>query len=255
MFIIHLFVNLLIVAIELALVTGAGWLAWQAPLVFAALTGGLALVLGFQLEVRRLAFETPFYFERSSGLARVVRLGLGGGQAIFKGLVAGLVAVMTFSGTGQSRLLVVAGLFAGCTLVGSTILRRLTISFGARPTHWGFFRMAAPLGLLFSAAMSLFPPPSSLDVVRQVLIDLPARPGIAQAGEALFSVRLWVDDLIVRIVGAYTGPEWAKAIGVVIGSNVLVGFVIAVYAVIVSEVVRGLEEAHWRARGHRRMRG
>lgn len=255
MFIIHFVINLLIVAIELALAAGAGWLAWQMPLVFAALTAVLALTLGFQLELRRLAFETPFYFERSSGLARIVRALLGGGQAIFKGVIAGLVAVMTFSGTEQSRLMVVAALFAACVLVGSTLLRRLTISFGARPTHWGFFRMAAPLGLLFSAAMSLFPPPSSLDVVRQVLLDLPARPSIAQAGEALFSVRLWIDDLIVRIVGSYVGPEWARAIGVVVGSNVLVGFVIAVYAVVLSEVVRTLEEAHWRMRGHRRVRG
>src|SRR5690606_12488776 len=194
-------------------------------------------------------------FERSSNLARVVRAVLGGGQAILKGVVAGFVALMTFSGTGESRLLIVAALFAACALVGSAILRRLTISFSARPTHWGFFRMAVPLGLLFSGAMSLFPPPSSLDMMRQVLLDLPAKPTIAQAGEALFSVRLWIDDLIVRILATYTGPEWAKAVGIVIGSNVLVGFIIAVYAVVLSETVRALEEAHWIMRGHRRVRG
>lgn len=255
MFIIHFAINLVIVAIELALAAGAAWLAWQMPIAFSALTALLALFLGFQLELRRLAFETPFYFERSSGLARVVRAVIGGGQAIFKGVVAGLVALMTFSGTGQSRLLIVAALFAVCAVIGSTILRRLTISFGARPTHWGFFRMAAPLGLLFSGTMSFFPPPSSLDVVRQVLLDLPAKPSISQAGEALFSVRLWVDDLIVRILSAYIGPEWAKAVGIVVGSNVLAGFVIAVYAVVLSEVVRTLEESHWRMRGYRRIRG
>jgi len=254
-FIIHLFVNLLIVSIELALAAATGWLAWQMPIVFSALTAGLALILGLQLELRRLAFETPFYFERSSSLARIVRVILGGGQALMKGVIAGFVALITFSGTGDSRLMIVAALFAACALVGSTILRRLTISFGARPTHWGFFRMAAPLGLLFSGAMSLFPPPSSLEVVRQVLIDLPARPSIAQAGEALFSIRLWIDDLIVRIFAIYLNPEWAKALGIVIGSNVLVGFAIAVYAVVLSEVVRMLEEAHWLMRGHRRVRG
>jgi hypothetical protein len=41
----------------------------------------------------------------------------------------------------------------------------------------------------------------------------------------------------------------------VIGSNVLVGFILAIYAVILSEVVRTLEEAHWRMRGRRRLRG
>jgi hypothetical protein len=108
---------------------------------------------------------------------------------------------------------------------------------------------------LFSAVMSLFPPPTSLDVMRQVLLDLPARPSIAQAGEALFSIRLWIDDLIVRILAGYIGPEWAKLAGILVGSNVLVGFVIAIYAVVLSEVVRTLEEMHWRARGPRKARG
>lgn len=254
MFLIHFLINILIVGCELALAAAAGWLAWQMPLVFAAATALLAVGLGLGLEVRRLAFEAPFYFERTGGIGRFLRGAIGVGQALFKGLVAGLVALMTFAGTMPSRLMFVSGLFTIVVLVGSAVLRRMTISFGARPANWGFFRMAAPLGLLFSAVMSFFPPPSSADVVRQVLLDLPQRPSIAQAGEALFSLRLWIDDLIVRIVSTYTGPEWAKLIGIVVGSNVLVGFIIAIYAVLLSEVVRILEEGHWRMRGNRKVR-
>ena len=254
MFIIHFVINVIVVAVELGLAAGAGWLAWQMPLVFAAVTAGLAVLLGLRLELRRLAFETPFYFERTGGIGVLMRALVGGGQALLKGVLAGIVAVMTFSGTDVARLQVVAGIFVVAVLIGSTLLRRLTISFGARPAHWGFFRMATPLGLLFSAAMSFFPPPSTLDVARRVLLDLPARPAISQAAEALFSIRLWIDDLLVRLMGAYVGPEWAKVIGVVVGSNVLAGFVIAIYAVMLSEVVRTLEEAHWRLRGHRRVR-
>jgi hypothetical protein len=254
-FIIHLLVNLFIVAAELALAALIGWLALTEPVAFAALTAVLAVLLGIRLEQKRLAFEAPFYFDHSSGVGRVLRALIGGGQAALKGVLAGLVSLMTFSGTEQSRLQVVAGLFVVCVLIGSTLLRRLTISFGARPAHWGFFRMAAPLGLLFSGAMSFFPAPSSLDVARRVLLELPAKPSISQAGEALFSLRLWIDDLLVRLVAGYTGPDWARVIGVVIGSNVLVGFILAIYAVILSEVVRTLEEAHWRMRGRRRLRG
>lgn len=249
MFIIHFLVNLTIVTIELALVGATGWLAWKQPLLMAALTAGLAVVLGLRLELRRLAFEMPFYFERSSKAGQVVRALVGGGQTLMKGVLAGLVALMTFSGTEDTRLMLVAALFAGCVLFGSILLRRLTISLGAKPAHWGFFRMAAPLGLLFSGAMSFFPAPSSLQVARKVLLELPARPGIAQAGEALFSLRLWIDDLLVRLMSTYVGPEGARAIGIIIGSNVLAGFVIALYAVMVSEVVRVLEEGHWRMRG------
>lgn len=255
MFIIHVLINLFIVAAELALAAAIGLLAATQPVTFAALTAGIAVVLGIRLELKRLAFEAPFYFEQSSGIGRFFRALFGGGHALFKGVVAGIVSLMTFSGTEQTRIQVVAGLFIVCALIGSTVLRRLTISFGARPAHWGFFRMAAPLGLLFSAAMSFFPAPSSLDVARRVLLELPMKPSIAQAGEALFSLRLWIDDLLVRLVSGYAGPEWAKVIGILIGSNVLVGFILAIYAVILSEVVRALEEAHWRMRGRRRVRG
>ena len=254
MFIIHILINLLIVAIELGLAAAVGLLALAWPDAFAAATAVLAVLLGLRLELKRLAFEAPFYFEHSRGLGRFVRALFGGGHALMKGVLAGLVALMTFAGTETSRLQVVAGLFVVCVLVGSTLLRRLTISFGARPAHWGFFRMAAPFGLLFSAAMSFFPAPTSIDVVRRVLFELPLKPSISQAGEALFSLRLWIDDLIVRLLSAYAGPEWAKLIGIVIGSNVLVGFVIAIYAVVLSEVVRVLEEAHWRMRGPRPVR-
>lgn len=254
MFLIHFLINVVIVACELALAMAAGWLAWQMPLVFSAATVLLAVGFGFALEIKRLAFETPFYFERTGGIGAVLRAVVGGGQALLKGVVAGLVSLMTFTGTEPSRLMFVAGLFVVVVLIGSTLLRRMTISFGARPANWGFFRMAVPLGLLFSAVMSFFPPPSSVDVVRQVLLDLPQRPSIAQAGEALFSLRLWIDDLIVKLVATYTGPEWAKVVGIVAGSNVLVGFVIAIYAVLLSEVVRTMEEAHWRVRGNRKIR-
>ena len=252
MFVIHFLINVTIVAIELALVAGTGWLAWQMPLVFAALSGVVALLLGLRLELRRLAFEMPFYFEQSSRLGAVVRTLLGSGQAVLKAVAAGLVALMIFSGTDPARLQVIAAIFALCVLAGSVLLRRLTISFAARPANWGFFRMGVPLGLLFSCGMSFFPAPSSLEVARKVLLDLPARPAIAQAGEALFSLRLWIDDLIVRLVSGQIGPTWAEVVGIVVGSNVLAGFLIAIFSVVISEVVRVMEETHWRLRGYRR---
>lgn len=255
LFIIYFLVNVGIVAVELSLVGAAAWLAWKLPVVFAGVTAVLTLLLGLRLEFRRLAFEMPFYFDRSSTTGQIMRALIGGGQALMKGLVAAIVALMTFSGTETARLQIVAAIFGVCVLVGSMLLRRLTISLGARPAHWGFFRMAAPLGLLFSAGMSFFPAPSSLDMVRKVVFDLPARPGIAQAGEALFALRLWIDDLVVRLLVPVAGLEGARVIGIVVGSNVLVGFLVSVYAVIVAEIVRVMEEAGWRLRGFRSKQG
>ncbi|MEZ5855241.1 MAG: hypothetical protein R3D67_11060 [Hyphomicrobiaceae bacterium] len=247
-FIIHFLLNATIVAVELALVAATGWLAWHNAVYFAGVSMLLAFVIGLNLEIKRLAFEMPFYFARTSRLGQIARALMGSGHAVLKALAAGLVALTIFSGTEPQRLQMVAGIFALCVLAGSILLRRLTISFGARPARWGFFRMGVPLGILFSAAMSFFPPPSSLDVARKVLIDLPGRPGIAQAGEALFSLRLWIDDLIRRLLSGVIGPTWAEIAGIIIG-NMLAGFLIAVFAVTVSEVVRIMEETHWRMRG------
>ncbi|MFV0297429.1 MAG: hypothetical protein ACK5JT_15040 [Hyphomicrobiaceae bacterium] len=249
MFIIHFLINATIVAVELAMVAGAGWLAWRQPLEFAILSALLALVIGVNLEVKRLTFEMPFYFSRSSRFGIFVRSLVGSGHALLKAVGAALVALVIFSGTEPGRLQVVAAIFALSTLAGSIVLRRLTISFGANPARWGFFRMTVPLGLLFSTAMSFFPPPSSVTVARQVLIDLPQRPSVSQAGEALFSLRLWIDNLIVRLLSDLIGPSAAQVAGIVIGSNMLAGFLIAIYAVTVSEVVRIMEETHWRLRG------
>ncbi len=246
---IHFLLNATIVAVELALVAATGWLAWHNAVWFAALSMVLAFLIGLNLEVKRLTFEMPFYFLRTTRLGQIARALMGSGQALVKALAAGLVALMIFSGTEPQRLQIVAGIFALCVLAGSILLRRLTISFGARPARWGFFRMGLPLGILFSAALSFFPPPSSLEVARKVLLDLPARPRLAEAGEALFSLRLWIDDLIVRLLANVIGAKWAELAGIILASNILAGFVLALYAVAISEVVRIMEEAHWRLRG------
>ena len=244
-------VNMLIVAIEVAVIAAASFLAWRAPLWFAGLTFVLALGLGLRLDVERLAHESPFYFGRVGGFARPVQLIFGCGEAAFKAVLAAAIALITFSGTDAWRLQITAALFGGLVLFGSALLRRLTVSLAVRPARWGYFRMAAPFGLLFSLGMSFFPPPNLAGLAWRALFEVPQRPNLAQLAETLFQVRMWADDMVVRVLNPLLGADAARVAGLVISSNVLTGFLVALYAVAVSEIVRGMEERWWRreARG------
>jgi hypothetical protein len=103
--------------------------------------------------------------------------------------------------------------------------------------------------LLYAIGTSWFPAPKLADIAWRAVFELPRRPSLAQLGETLFHVRLWADDMIVRLLVPWLGVDGARLAGIVISSNVLTGFVIALYAVAVSEIVRGLEEGLWRTRG------
>ena len=162
-------------------------------------------------------------------------------------MLAAAIALIVFSGTDSARLQALAAIFGVLVLVGSMALRRATISLGLRPARWGFFRMGAPLGLLYAIATSVFPAPRLSDIAWRAVFDLPRRPSLSQLGETLFHVRLWVDDMIVRLLAQWLGPDTARIAGIVISSNVLMGFVIALYAVAVSEIVRAMEEGAWRS--------
>ena len=240
--VLRFLVNLLIMALELALIAGIAWLGYHYPLIFAGLTVALSLILGLSLEYARLAHEFPFYFGRPlTGRWFIAHL-VAGTDAFVKALLAGVMALITFSGTDQERLLWVAIIFAVATFAGTSLLRRLHISLNAKPSRWGYFRLAAPLGLLFSLALSFFPALSFTDIGYKVIFDLPARPSVAQASEVLFILKQKFDALIVLLLSSFMHPDVAKIVGSVVSVNVLSGFVIALYAVVIAELVKFLEE-------------
>ena len=243
MFIIRVLFNLIVLGLEIGAVVAVAWAGLHYPLPFAAATAVLAGWMGMVLERARLINELPFYFGGSRTaltlLGSLIALVEGG----LKALLAGLVALLTFSGTDPSRLFWVSVIFGLCLFAGTSLLRRLSISFGAIPSRWGYFRLAAPLGLLFSAAISFLPAPSMSKLGTSLIFDLPGRPSLAQASETLFILKQKFDDIVVTLLSQFVGPGVAKVVGVLVSVNMLTGFVIGVFAVTIAEVVRRLEEA------------
>ena len=240
--------NLLVLALELAAVGAVAWLAWRFPLPFALATAILSLVLGVRLEYARLRNEFSFYFGRALGARSIAAAAVATGEAVIKALLAGVAALLTFSGTDQARLWYVAMLFAAVLFAGTNFLRWMTLSLGASPERWGYFRLAALLGLVFSAGFAALAQlgfivvPDLAHVVSTALWETAAKPDVGQASELLFQMKQYLDDAIVRFLSVWFGPDVARGLGIALSVNMLSGFVAAIYAVVISGAVRRIDE-------------
>ena len=233
--------NAILMALELAAIAGVAWLGLQSPLIFAALTAALALALGIGLEIARLKNEMAFYFDRPPGRLQLFTAFAGSTEAIVKALLAGIVALLTFLGTDTERLASVAVAFGICLFLGVQIVHLLAKALQARPMRWGYFRLAPPLGLLFSAGLSFLPSPGITEMAKRAAFELPERPSLEQASEFLFLLKQSFDDIVERMLGLVFDPGVAQGLSAVVSVNMLSGFVLALYAVLIAESVRWLE--------------
>jgi hypothetical protein len=242
MFLVRAFVNLLILAIEVGLIIAVAWLGYTFPLAFAGLTFVLALVAGTRLEVMRLSNEIGFYFDRPSAQPGLGLWLVAISEAMFKAVLAGVIALITFSGTDPNRLLWIAIAFGATVFAGSSLLRWMTNRFQARPGRWGYFRIAAPLGLLYSAMIAFLPAPTYGKLGWDLLFNIASKPTLNQASEMLFLLKQKFDELCLALLKTVMAPELASVVAVLISVNMLTGFVAGLFAVMAAELVRGLED-------------
>jgi hypothetical protein len=248
MIILRILLNGLIMAVEAAAVVAIALAGYQHPFAFAAVTAFLTLMLGLRLEAARLRNELPFYF--GGRVARtfffVPLVGLV--EATLKGVLAGLAALFTFSGTNTDRLYWVAVVFGVTVYVGAATLRYLSIKLDGIPARWGYFRLAPPLGLFFSAGLAalaaygVIAQASVSDIGWRLVWELPAKPSVSQVSELFFQLKQAFDDFIVMLLSGVMSREWARVVGVVVSVNVLTGFVASLYAAIIASVVRYAED-------------
>lgn len=237
----HILFNGLLMALELAAIFAVAWAGFTAPLLFAAGTALLALGVGATLEIARLKYEFPFYFDRVPGRSIIIIVTVGVVESVTKALLAGVVGLLTFLGTDQERLKLVAIIFGVSLFLGVQVVRFLMERLKARPLRWGYFRLAAPLGLLFSAGLTFLPAPGITELAKRAALDLPSKPTMEQASEFLFLLKQSFDEIVVRMLSWVFDPTLAQAIGAVVSVNMLSGFVLALYAVLIAEAIRMLE--------------
>jgi hypothetical protein len=239
--------NLFLILFEIAACAAIAWFGLTDAVLFAVTTGLLAFALGLRLEVLRLRNELPFYFGPGNALRGLFVPIVGFGEALFKGLLAAVAALFTFSGTDQSRLFWVAVAFGLTIYAGAALLRFLAIRLDARPERWGFFRLGPPLGLLFSAAIALLaayglvPSPTVGDIGWTIVWEMPKIPTVEQASELFFRLKQAFDDFVVTLLSAYLPPTWSRTLGIIVSVNILAGFVASLYAALIAGIVRRIE--------------
>lgn len=237
----HILINAAVMLLELAGIAAVTWLGYTHPVLFACLTALLTLGLGIALEIARLKNEMPFYFDREPGRVAVFSAVVGSVEAFVKAILAGVVALLTFLGTDPERLWSVALLFAGVLFIGCNAINWLAYQFKARPLRWGYFRLAAPLGLMYSIGLSFLPSPGLYELAKQATFTLPEKPSMEQASEFLFLLKQSFDDIVERLLGLVFDANTAQALGAVVSVNMLSGFVLALYAVVIAETARLLD--------------
>jgi hypothetical protein len=242
MFIVRILFNLLVLALELAAIVGVAALGFYQPMAFAAVTFVLALVLGARLEYARLKNELNFYFEGKIPTAGFLTGVVALSEALFKAVLAGLVALLTFSGTDQARLYWVAIVVAVAIFAGSSLLRFMANRFNATPARWGYFRIAVPLGLIFSAALSFLPVPTFGKIGWDLVANVAAKPTLKQASELLFMLTQKFDETAMALLQTLVSKEAATVIAVAASVNMLTGFVLGIYAVVIAQSVKWLED-------------
>lgn len=247
MIVARILLNAVIMAAEIGAVVAVAMLGYTHPFLFAALTAGLSFLLGLRLETARLSFELPFYFEDGRAPRFILVPLVGSLEALMKGVLAGLAALFTFAGTDSDRLFWVAVVFGVVTYAGASALRALSHTFRARPWRWGYFRLAPPLGLAFSAglaalmALGILGATSVGEIGWKLVWELPQKPSVAQVSELFFQLKQAFDDFIVTLLSQAMSKEWARLAGIVISVNVLTGFVASVYAAAIAAAVRTAE--------------
>jgi len=249
MIVLRILVNALIMAAEIAAVAGVAAFGYHHPFIFAGVTAALSFLIGLRLEVARLRYELPFYFGALVTPGVLLTGLVGFSEAALKGVLAGVAALFTFSGTDADRLFWVAVVFGVCIYAGASLLRLLSIRANALPMRWGYFRLAPLLGLMFSAGLALLaavtvlPAASVGDIGWQILFNLPPHPSIEQVSELFFQIKQAFDDFIVTVLSVGLDAQLAWLAGIVISVNVLSGFVSALYAALIAAGVRRAENA------------
>lgn len=246
---VRVLVNALIMLAELAAVVGVAWIGLHYPLAFAAGTAALAFIQGILLEHARLRHELPFYFGERGPRAGLLVPFVATTSALVRAVIAGIVALLTFSGTDPDRLFWIAIVFAVTLYLATTILRGLAHRLDAKPARWGYFRLAAPLGLIYSVGMWLLSSfnkvhtPDLTEMGRTLIFETPPKPTVEQGSELLFRMKLYIDSVITALLKPLVGADWAPIIGIALSVNVLTGFVVAIFAVLIAEMVVRAENA------------
>ncbi|MEN2495147.1 MAG: hypothetical protein TECD_01065 [Hyphomicrobiaceae bacterium hypho_1] len=239
--------NIFGVIAEFFMIVSVTCLALTHPFLLAGITTVSIIIIGCILEWSKQYHEDTFYFNNKNQSRLLISGFVGICDGFVKALSAGFAIILTFTGSDKDRIFVLACIFAMCLFLGTTIIRRGFYIHGMHPIKWGYFRLAVPLGIIFSmgvqfaANFNLIKVPSIQSLAGSLIFDLPEQPNIEDLSDLAFKIRYCIDALIANTASSLLGKIYAPVVAVLISVNILIGFAIAAIVVIILEIVLLIE--------------
>jgi hypothetical protein len=240
-------------AIHLAAVVVATLLllaVWQLPILFSTLTLLVSLFLLGRLERDRNLHDLAFY--ATGPLPEGFRKWLhryGYAESAMRSLILGFLALIQSSGTNESRILLVGVAFCFSVVVGFLLLRWLQQRFQLNVRRWGYVRLSVLVGAAFSFLLSATRPEFSWKNGRDVFLEIFTRPDFDRMAELINLLTSGLNAAIAYLLerlftglGVF-GDFVAFILAVVLTTDLLFGFVIITYSLLLLELSEKLKRA------------
>jgi hypothetical protein len=211
----------------------------QYPRIFGLVTFAASIVFFGRLEFDRNTHDLNFYIagEISNSFRRWVKT-YAVLEVIGRSAIISVLSILLFSGTDSWRIWLLAILFVSGVFVGRHFLGIASRFTSVSVIRWGYVRLSILIGIPFSILSGLVPGMSVREVTWTSLDTLVRGPDIDKAAEIIFGTFQVVNQFIEWLLQGLLGTFLGWIVSLMISVNVLFGFVIVLYSLILFEMTK-----------------
>jgi hypothetical protein len=208
------------------------------PIFFATITFVSSMIVLGQIELDRNAHEVHFYTQED--LTPSVKRWLKAYtvvEVVGRSTIFAILSFLLFSGTDSLRITLVAISFLVCVLLGYYFLRWLQFVSSINVARWGYVRLSILLGVLFSTISGSIPGIGISEIAWSTYKTIMLSPSIDGVAELLFGLTYKVNEIVLRILQSLLGSFLGSIVSVLISTNVLFGFVVFLYSLLLLKLL------------------
>jgi hypothetical protein len=211
----------------------------QYPQIFGLVTFAASIVVFGRLEFDRNSHDLNFYVtgEVSNSFRRWVKT-YAALEVIGRSVIISVLSILLFSGTDSGRIWLLAILFVMGVFVGRHFLGIVSRFTSVNVVRWGYVRFSILLGIPFSIFTGLVPGMSISEVTWSSLQALVREADIDKVAEIIFGSLQIVSQFIQWLLQGLLGTFLGTIVSLLISVNVLFGFVIVLYSLILFEMTK-----------------
>ncbi len=202
------------------------------PLLFAAMTLLLSIVLFGSVERDKLLHDMSFYTRRplSPQLIRFFTT-WSYAEVLVKSALCGALPLFLFGGTNEARVSTLGLIFVLSVAATYLVLRRVEALAGVDILRWGYLRLSLLAGIVFSLIASVVPGIPLKDIALSIGRSTFSQLGFSEIIELtyglLYQINSFVSDALVCILGPL---GWI--ISLVLTVHVVYGVIVLLYALL-----------------------